>query len=322
MFQRFSIDSLCGECHRNKDIVLILRELSIHTDTNNIAVLSELPFQICNVLFVGTGAVPAGHLHAVVGLGIHGVRIVKCAGVLRWVSAHQQAVVIAGKRTLYSLHDGVSNAGCLVHHEKHIVFVEALHILRLGGCAGYGKPAFLMPFHVNAGLCPNKHSLQDRAAFLPLGNLGPEDIVQLLAGRCRAHHAGIREARKKPKDQVRFKGGFANALPRANRHLMMLRNGRSSFFLPRIRRKASHLRKEFAGIFAVQGHPPGKDFTLLHRHRLRPPIPHPRLQRPQPNRLPTRSCRCCSFCAGRQAVVSPWTSGAVHRSIAALSVPR
>lgn len=33
----------------------------------------------------------------------------------------------------------------------------------------------------------------------------------------------------------------------------MLRNGRSSFFLPRIRRKASHLRKEFAGILRYKG---------------------------------------------------------------------
>ena len=89
MFQRFSIDSLCGECHRNKDIVLILRELSVNTDTDYIAVLAELPLQVSDILLIRAGAVPAGHLHAVVGLGIHGVRIVECASVLRWVSAHQ-----------------------------------------------------------------------------------------------------------------------------------------------------------------------------------------------------------------------------------------
>ena len=89
MFQRFSIDSLCGECHRNKDIVLILRELSVNTDTDYIAVLAELPLQVSDILLIRAGAVPAGHLHAVVGLGVHGMRIVECASVLRWVSAHQ-----------------------------------------------------------------------------------------------------------------------------------------------------------------------------------------------------------------------------------------
>lgn len=86
---RKQIDSLCGECHRNKDIVLILRELSVNTDTDYIAVLAELPLQVSDILLIRAGAVPAGHLHAVVGLGVHGMRIVECASVLRWVSAHQ-----------------------------------------------------------------------------------------------------------------------------------------------------------------------------------------------------------------------------------------
>ena len=89
VLKRFSIDRFCGKRHRNKDVVLIFRELAVNTDADHIAVLAELSLQVSDILLIRAGAVPAGHLHAVVGLGVHGVRIVECASVLRWVSAHQ-----------------------------------------------------------------------------------------------------------------------------------------------------------------------------------------------------------------------------------------
>lgn len=118
--------------------------------------------------------------------------------------------------------DGVSNTGCFVHHEKHIVFVEALQGLRLCGCTRDGKPAAVIAVHVYAGLRPCEHHLKHRACVQPLCHFCPQDVVQLLHRGCGADDARVGKTGNEPPHKIGFQCCFAHALPGTDGNTPML----------------------------------------------------------------------------------------------------
>ena len=80
--------------------------------------------------------------------------VIESSRCLRGVSAHEQLIVHAGQGTQNSFHDRLWNTGCLIDDEHHVIFVEALHILRFRGSSSGGEPALFVADHVDIGFCP------------------------------------------------------------------------------------------------------------------------------------------------------------------------
>ena len=96
---------------------------------------------------------------------------------------------------------------------QHIVGVETLDAFRPFADLGDGEPLLFIANHVDVGLSPLQQVSQYRAALLPLGNLGPQNIVDLLAGRRGGDHAGIWKTGQKPQQRCGLKACLTNALP-------------------------------------------------------------------------------------------------------------
>ena len=272
MFDRLIHGGLLCNRDGDKHIVLCKRRQSIHTDTHHIGVRAVLCFQCGDVVLVCAGAVPAGHGHGVPGCRVPPERICKAARRFGGVATVQQLVVGAGQRAQHSLQNGVCNAGRLIHHEQHIVFVEALHILGLGGGAGHRKPALFVAPHIDAGLCPVEEQAKYLAAFHPFCNLGPQHIVELLARRGCADHTGVREAGQEPKHYIGLKGRLANALSRTDGQAAALCNGPCCLHLPIVGLEPCNLPEKYKRVLAVQSDPLSEDVSPVHSWSASPTI--------------------------------------------------
>ncbi|MMZ60660.1 hypothetical protein D1872_227680 [compost metagenome] len=123
------------------------------------------------------------------------VRVIKHSTGPSWVPAHEQLIEFTRERTQDRLHDTIFNPGSFVHNEKHVVFMETLHVLRLGSRPGCSKPTFLVISHVNLSLRPLEYQFEQGAFLLPLADFCPKYIVQLLTSRCCTDNLRKRETR-------------------------------------------------------------------------------------------------------------------------------
>lgn len=111
-----------------------------------------------------------------------------------------------------------------------------------------------------------------RAALLPLGNLGPQNIVDLLAGRRGGNHTGIWKAGQEPQQRCGLKTRLTNALPRSDRDTRVIGQPRRGLGLPIVWLKFQNLPEEQYRVFAIPWYLPEEKFSLTDlRHRQRSP---------------------------------------------------
>ena len=296
------LDAPLNEVDGNKDIILLQGELPVHADAHDVALPAVSALQHLDILLVGAGHITGGHAAGAVkwtNLGVD-VAVVEGAAGLGGVPAHEQFVVLPGEGAQHRFHDGLGDAAGLVDDEQHIFLMETLHILRLGGRPGHGKPAFLHAHHVDIGLCPFENNGEERALGLPLGDLRPEHVVELLTGGRGGYHAGIWEAGQEPQHHDGLHGRLAHALPGTDAHpaaggVCQVEHG---ICLPLVGLVAHDFLGEQYGVYLVD-----RLFLLERFNHLR----HLHRRLPPPPRSGRRSRRqqVCSAPSGRPAAFSP-----------------
>ena len=162
--------------HRYEAVRQGPRELPSHTDTEDVAVLTEhINDGVNEVLVHSTGASPV-YVHGVELLAVLVVAVIEKAGDLGGVPTHHQLGALGGQRTEDRLKYLIFDAGGLVDDVEDVVCMEALEGVRLAGRSSYGKPFLRVSFHVDLLFCPDQVIRQGRVVSQPLRNLGPQDV--------------------------------------------------------------------------------------------------------------------------------------------------
>ena len=129
------------------------------------------------------------------------MRIIKKARQSCRVSHHQQLRIRSSHSAQNRLKDLVRYTGCLIDDIKHMVRVKALQRLRVGCCTRYREPLLRLVSHIQFFLRPDQIVFQCRVASHPLADLRPQNIIELVLGRCRAWNLRKRSCYHKPKNR-------------------------------------------------------------------------------------------------------------------------